>query len=128
MKLNSILGWSSALCLGAGALQAQEANPQDQVQKQIKQMQENFERIIKEQQKQIESLGQQVKELQKGATNAAPIEAKKPAEAPPPSTAQAGTPPAPSAEKNAWSPSDPIRLAGGQQNRSEERRVGKECR
>jgi hypothetical protein len=115
MKLNSILGWSSALCLGAGALQAQE-NPLDQVQKQMKQMQENFERVIKEQQKQIESLGQQVKELQKGATNAVPTEAKKPAETPPVSTAQAETTPGPSAEKKAWSPSDPIRLAGGQQN------------
>jgi hypothetical protein len=116
MKLNSILGWSSALCLGAGALQAQEANPLDPVQKQMKQMQENFERIIKEQQKQIESLGQQVKELQKGAANAVPAEVKKPAEATPSQTAQSQTTPALSAEKKAWSPSDPIRLAGGQQN------------
>jgi hypothetical protein len=116
MKLNVLLGWSSALCLSAGALQAQETNPLDQVQKQMKQMQENFERIIKEQQKQIESLGQQVKELQKGATNAVSAETKKPTEAPPASTAQAPTTPAASAEKKAWSPSDPIRLAAGQQN------------
>src|SRR5678809_369166 len=116
MKLNCILGWSSALCLGAGALQAEETSPLEQVQKQMKQMQENFERIVKEQQKQIESLGQQVRELQKGATNPVPAEARKPAEIPPVSTARAEATPAASAEKKAWSASDPIRLAGGQQN------------
>jgi hypothetical protein len=114
MKLNVILGWSSALCLGAGALQAQETSPIDQVQKQIKQMQENFERTVKEQQKQIESLNRQLKELQKSATNAVPVEVRRTAEpsspAAVPSTTEAAT------EKKAWSPGDPIRLVGGRQN------------
>ena len=116
MKLKLFIGWSSALCLGAGALQAQETKSLDDVQRQIQQVRENFERIVREQQKQIELLNQQVKELQKGVTNAAPAEAKKSAETPPVGTALARTTPAPGAERTAWSPSDPIRLAGGQQN------------
>ena len=97
------------------SLQAQETNQIDPVQKQMRQMQENFDRIVKEQQKQIESLGQQVKELQKGATNIAPVEAKRTSEPSPTGTAQAVKTTA-GVESKAWSPSDPIRLAGGQQN------------
>ena len=102
MKLNIFIGWSSALCLGAGALQAQETKSLDDVQRQIQQVRENFERIVREQQKQIESLSQQVKELQKSATNAAPAEVKKSAEPPPVGTAQAQTTPAPGAEGKSW--------------------------
>jgi hypothetical protein len=106
MKVKRILGWASALSLSAGALQAQEATALDQVQKQMKQLQENFDRIVKEQQRQIESLNQQLDELRKGGpnTNAAPA------------TAQPGGPTKGVPESKPWSPSDPIRLGGNQQN------------
>jgi len=116
MNVRNIIGWSSALWLSAISLQAQETNPLDPVQKQMKQMQENFERIIKEQQRQIESLGQQVKEMQKGMTNIVPVEAKKTPEPLLPTTGQAEAMPPAGAQTKPWSPSDSIRLAGGQQN------------
>ena len=44
MKLKNLLGWSSALCLSASVLQAQETNEADKLNKQLKQLQENFEK------------------------------------------------------------------------------------
>jgi len=107
MKLNSVLGCFSALCLSASALPAQETNPLDQVQKQIKQMQENFERTIKEQQKQIELLNQQLKELQKGATNAVAPEPRPAAEPAPAPASQAASP---TGTEKSWTPSQPITI------------------
>jgi hypothetical protein len=77
MKLKNILGWSSALCLSATVLQAQEANETEKLSKQLKQLQEsfekqqsemkaNFERLMREQQAQIEALKKQIA----NATNA----------------------------------------------------------
>ena len=65
MKLKSVLGWSSALCLGACALQAQETKSLDDVQKQIQQMQESFNKVVQEQQQKIEALTRQVEALKK---------------------------------------------------------------
>src|SRR5215510_6125305 len=67
-------------------------------------MQENFERTIKEQQKQIESLNQQLKELQKGATNAVTPAAKTTVDSAP-ATAPISPP---GSEKPPWTPSQPI--------------------
>src|SRR2546426_6185005 len=71
MKLKNLLGWSSALCLSATALQAQETSETEKLNKQLKQMQEtfekqqaemkaNFERMMKEQQAQIDALKKQL--------------------------------------------------------------------
>lgn len=90
MKPKFLLGWSSALFLGALLAQAQETNTSDRLSKQLSEMQErfekqqrelresfekqqremreNFEKMIREQQAQIESLKQQVATVQ---TNAA---------------------------------------------------------
>src|SRR5437762_176615 len=71
MKLKNLLGWSSALCLSAAMVQAQEATDAEKFNKQLKQMQENFEkqqrdlresfeRMLREQQAQIDALKKQV--------------------------------------------------------------------
>ena len=43
MNLRNLLGWSSALCLTAVIVQAQETNNVEKFEKQLKQLQENFE-------------------------------------------------------------------------------------
>ena len=71
MNLKRILGWSSALCLSALVVQAQETNEveklnqrlkqiQETFEKQQREMRENFERTLREQQAQIEALKKQV--------------------------------------------------------------------
>src|SRR6266478_3779569 len=71
MRLKNLLGWSSALCLAAMPMQAQEANETEKLSKQLKQLQEsfekqqsemkaNFERLMREQQAQIEALKKQI--------------------------------------------------------------------
>src|SRR5256885_16984715 len=79
MKIRNLLGWSSALCLSASMLQAQDASETEKLNKQLKQLQEsfekqqaemkaNFERLVREQQAQIDALKKQIVT----ATNAAP--------------------------------------------------------
>jgi len=63
MKLKILLGVSSALCLCATVAQAQETNQVEQLQQQLRQMQENFEKIEAEQHRQIEALQKQVELL-----------------------------------------------------------------
>ncbi|MDB6025685.1 MAG: hypothetical protein JWM68_1908 [Verrucomicrobiales bacterium] len=71
MTFRKIIGWSSALCLSAMMLQAQETNDSDKFSKQLKQLQENFdkqqremresfEKMLRDQQAQIETLKKQV--------------------------------------------------------------------
>src|SRR4030095_7062415 len=78
MKLKNFWAWSSALCLSAISLQAQETNEVEKLSKQLKQMQENFEkqqremrenldRLVREQQVQIDALK---KQLEASKTNA----------------------------------------------------------
>src|SRR5690348_4660365 len=91
MKLKNLLGWSSALLLGATIAQAQETNNAEQFSKKLQELQERFERqqrelrenfekqqrelresfekMNREQQAQIEELKKQVAA---GATNAPP--------------------------------------------------------
>ena len=83
MKLKTFLGWSSALCLAAMAVQAQETNQLEKFNQQLKQIQENFERqqremrenfekLVREQQAQIDALK---KQLETSKTNAPPAAA-----------------------------------------------------
>ena len=68
MKLKTILGLSSALCLCAVVAQAQETNVVEQLKQQLRQMQENFEKTENEQRQQIEGLQKQVETLQQNQT------------------------------------------------------------
>ena len=115
MKLGNLLGWSSALCLSALVVQAQETNKIEKFEKQLKQLQENFdkqqremretfERLIREQQAQIEALKKQV-EFNK--TNAPPLITQQPLTNPVTAT------PAPDLSRP-WSPAAPIRIGSGQ--------------
>jgi len=60
MKLKNLLGVSSALCLCANVMQAQETNEVEQLKQQLQQMQANFEKIETEQQRQIVALQKQL--------------------------------------------------------------------
>jgi hypothetical protein len=122
MKLKNLLGWSSALCLGASALQAQEANVNDKVSQQLKEMQEkfekqqremreNFEKLVRDQQAQIDALK---KQLEASKTNAPPVIAQPGA---PPSQQPMTTPAAtlPGSDlARPWRPSEPIRFGSAQ--------------
>ncbi len=63
MKLNYLLGVSSALCLCATVAQAQETNEVEQLKQQLRQMQDSFEKTEAEQHRQIEALQKQVELL-----------------------------------------------------------------
>src|SRR5262245_37110205 len=84
MKFTNLLGWSSALCLSATMLQAQETSETEKLSKQLKQLQENFEkqqremrenfeRLVREQQAQIDALKKQL-----AGTNASLATAQQP--------------------------------------------------
>ena len=81
MKLKNLLGWSSALCLSASVLQAQETNEADKLNKQLKQLQENFEKqqremrenfekLVRDQQAQIDALKKQIATATNAVTGA----------------------------------------------------------
>jgi hypothetical protein len=95
MNLKYCIGWSSALCLSALIVQAQETNEVDKLDQRLKQIQEsfekqqretreNFERLIREQQAQIEALKKQLATMPTNAvagpapTNVAPAAAVTP--------------------------------------------------
>ena len=77
MKLKTISGLSSALCLCVTIAQAQETNEVEQLKQQLRQMQENFEKVENEQRRQIEALTKKLDELmsqrQTAATSAPPV-------------------------------------------------------
>jgi predicted esterase YcpF (UPF0227 family) len=87
MKLKTILGLSSALCLCVTIAQAQETNESasaslqrdevGQLKQQLRQMQENFEKVENEQHQQIKALTQKLDELtnqqQATAASAPPV-------------------------------------------------------
>src|SRR4051812_31668827 len=114
MKLKNLLGWSSALCLSATALQAQETSEAEKLNKQLRQLQEtfekqqsemkaSFERMVREQQAQIDALRKQL-EIR---TNTFPALAEQPI------TARGSAGPGPDLART-WRPSDPIRLGSAQ--------------
>jgi hypothetical protein len=63
MKLKTILGLSSALCLCVTIAQAQETNEVEQLKQQLRQMQKSFEKTQNEQRQQIEALTKKLDEL-----------------------------------------------------------------
>ena len=89
MKLETVFGLSSVLCLGAIPLAAQETNQVEQLRKQLQQLQENYEKLQQEQREQIEALKKQIDALGQSQTAAPAVESK------------------------GWSPSQPIPLARG---------------
>jgi len=95
----------SALVLGATAIQAQETNQLNQLQRQLEQMQANFDRVVREQQAQIEALKKQVAAMSAQERPPAATNAFAPAVAP--VAAAAAT------LEKAWSPTDPIRVGKG---------------
>src|SRR5215471_3351223 len=112
MKLRSIAGCCSALCLSAFAAQAQQTNELEQLKRQLQQMQENFEKVQREQREQIESLTKKLEELTK--QQAAEAEKKKLEQElaaelaknqPAPATAATTSPPA-----TTWSPAQPLAI------------------
>src|SRR5262247_1312333 len=103
MKAPIFLGWSSALCLGAAAIQAQETNEIEQLRKQLKEATENFQKASEQYRQTIDAIHRRLEALQPGAaaTNAVAATAPLPGQ---------------EASKPAWSPAEPIKLMGGQQN------------
>jgi len=102
MKISKIL---PVLFLSAVLAQAQEASEQlrqlqERFERQQREIRESFERMIRDQQAQIDALKRQLE----ARTNA------------PPMAADAKTGEVPSRTTEPWSPSDPIRIAGGTQN------------
>jgi len=91
----------SALVLGATATQAQDTNQLNALKQQLEQMQSNFDRVVRDQQAQIEALKKQIVTMNEPAQT--------PAGAP---GVAATTAPPPPLEKT-WSPTDPIRLGKG---------------
>ena len=73
MKLKNLLGMSSALCLCINIAQAQETNEVEQLKQQLRQMQENFEKVQNEQRQQINALTQKLEELSKQQQAAAMV-------------------------------------------------------
>ncbi|MFO1488555.1 MAG: hypothetical protein U1F65_08755 [Verrucomicrobiota bacterium] len=91
-----------SLGLVVPALFASETNEVEQLKQQLQQMQESFDRVQREQKAQIETLSRKLDELTRSAAGAPDIEKPRPATA---------VPPAPPAQKPAWSPAQPITVA-----------------
>jgi len=114
MKNLSVKGLSSALCLAALASQAQEATEVDQIRQQLQQANEALQKAMEQFQKTTDALNQRLQKLQ-----ASPV---------PPATTPVPSPPGATGATNGagtltsgvrgqpWSPTDPIRLVGNQQN------------
>ena len=114
MNAKNLLGWSSALYLSVAIAQAQETSEVEKLNRQLKQMQENFEkqqremresfeRMLREQQAQIDALK---KQLEAGKTNVPSAIVQQPGitepASPPPEIAKP------------WRPTDPIRVGTAQ--------------
>lgn len=121
------LRWASILCLSIAFAEAQETNQLEILSNQLKQMQasfekqqrdlrENFERLLREQQAQIDALKQQLEAakaiapLTNGPSSA--VATGVPPAAPPSMPGAADQPPPATAAP--WSPVQPIRLGGTQ--------------
>jgi hypothetical protein len=118
MKLMALLGCAAGVCLSAFIAQAQERNDlenlnqqlkqlQDRFEKQQREMRESFERMLREQQQQIDALKKQV-ESSRTNPAASPV---LPAETP--TAASVGLAPEGMAGRP-WSPSQPIRFGSAQ--------------
>ena len=110
------------------AARAQETPSVDQLQRQLRELKESFERVQQQQRAQIDALQKQIEALQRPASASAPgtnatsasareLEAELARElgGGSPTNAAAGAPPTTAAAAAApgWKPSDPIRVGGG---------------
>jgi len=95
----------SALGLGACAARAQDADQIKQLKLQLEQMQANFDRVVREQQVQIEALKKQMAAMESSATNAPTTAVATPA------VTVSSAPTEPVAKP--WSPTSPIRIGRG---------------
>src|SRR5882672_12811055 len=107
------IGVVSALVLGASALQAQETNQIDLLKRQLQKMQDNFERVQREQRQQIEALTKKLDDLTKQQAAEA---GKKKLEQELAAELQKGQPTAPAqpatpAPSTTWSPAQPLTVA-----------------
>ena len=112
MKSKLILGWTSAFCLScmsARLVQAQESSDVEQIRKQLKEATDAFQKASEEYRRTIDALHKRLEQMQ-------PKTAAPPASAPAPALAVAPTNPPPAEAAAPWSPTQPIRLVGGQQN------------
>jgi hypothetical protein len=108
MKLRmTLIGLASALAVGALPLVAQEANPVEQLKRQLQEMQQNFEK----QRQQMEALQKQLESLEKKQSTAA-VEQNKLKQAVETKVAPSQTPASTNLFGTQWSPSQPIRLFG----------------
>ena len=80
MKLRTVLGWSSALCLGAGLLQAQETNEIEQLRKQLKEATEAYQKAAEQYRQTIDALNRRLEAVQPAprATAAGPAQPTNP--------------------------------------------------
>jgi len=108
LKLVRMMVLVSALGLGACATRAQDADQITHLKVQLERMQENFDRVVREQQAQIEELKKQIAGMQPGASNSATVAALPTA----PPTGPTPSAPAETVTKP-WSPTDPIRIGKG---------------
>jgi len=117
MKIASIIGLSSALCLSAIPLAAQETNETEALKKQLQQATQAFERALQENRKIMESLSNrlEVLEHQKAAATNQPVAPATVAPLTPPVASTISSNAIPDMSKR-WSPTDPIRVAGAGQN------------
>lgn len=113
MKIFKIMGWSSALCLSAMSIQAQETNEVGQLKKQLQQMQESFDKVQREQKQQLDLLMKQIEGLQKNQTAVTAEQEKLKQEMARPIAEAA---PSIVPEQKPWSPASPIQLFGSGQN------------
>ena len=113
MKM-SMKGLSSAFCLAAIAVQAQETKEVEQIRKQIQEATDAFQKAAEEFQKTTEALKKRLDQLPGTQIPPATAEAAKAPTAPTmdvrTNAIAAGPATAP------WSPADPIRLAGNERN------------
>ncbi|MBK7999363.1 MAG: hypothetical protein IPK15_11795 [Verrucomicrobia bacterium] len=101
MNTKQILGWSSALCLGASALQAQETSEVEALKRQLKQATESFQKAIDEQRRVIDELNRKIETIEKAHPAAA---------APTNATAAASTD---ALAAKPWSMTEPLRAKKG---------------
>ncbi len=114
MKLKNLFLFGSTFCVIAMCANAQETNEVQQLKRQLQQLQENFQKVQREQARQIEALTKKLDELQKQQTAAAQLRTNlKPEIAQQPILTPMPTSPAPEIAK-VWSPADPIRIGSVQ--------------
>jgi len=113
LKLMSVVG---ALGLCVSSSPAQETNEVEQLKKQVRQLQENFDRVQREHQEQIDTLLKKLDGLAKRQQTEPKKVEQKPSPAAPPETSAVVAPrteAAPGPVAKAWSPADPIRIGKG---------------